>query len=193
VTRQLQLDHAHQQILQKTSFSNMYYTGESNFKRPLANPIVGLSLVVLGALGVLSPWYSYVGGLGATSNGWQMYEALESYYATDNDAVHEFSKGPFITVALSLGILALGGYIARNQWQGNPSKRKLVAYLAMILGGLLLWTGASTNRAIREICILEYVPECNQGVGLWTANVVSAAVFFIGPIILRNEDLTNGI
>jgi len=185
VTRQLQLDHAHQQSLQKTSFSNVYYTGESNFKPPLANPIVGLSLVVLGALGVISPWYSYVGGDG-TANGWQTYEALERYYATDNDAVHEFSKGPFITVALSLGILALGGHTARNQWQGNPSKRKLVAILAMILGGLLFATGYSTNRAIREFCILEYAPVCNQGVGLLAANVASAAVFFIGLVILRN-------
>lgn len=174
-----------------TSFSNMSYTGKSYFKPPLAKPIVGLSLVVLGALGFISPWFSY--GYGSYPfNGWQTSVQLEEFYRTF-DADFEFSKGPLITVALSLGILLLGGRIARNQWQGNPSNRKLDRILAMILGGLMFATGISTQRAIREVCNIEFLGLCNLGTGLLAAHLVSAAVFFIGLIILRNEDLTNGI
>lgn len=158
--------------------------GESEFQRPSANPAGGLALAFVGLLGFFSPWGSYAIGYGASGNGWQSYEALEANY--------KFSLGPFLTLILSSCVIALGIYIAKNQWQGKPSNRQTLAVLAMIIGVLLFATGYFTNRALGQL-LSENGYEFNQGYGLWLSNVVSVAVILSGPVILQNPDLTDGI
>lgn len=162
----------------------MFHMGESEFQRPSANPAGGLALAFVGLLGFYSPWGPYAIGYGASGSGWQSYEAL---YAND-----KFSLGPLLTLILSSCVIALGMYVAKNQWQGKPSNRQTIAVLAMIIGVILFATGYSTNRALDEL-LSENGFEFNQGYGLWLSNVVSVAVILSGPVILKNPNLTDGI
>lgn len=158
--------------------------GESEFQRPSANPSGGLVLAFLGILGFFSPWGNYAVGYGSSSNGWESYEALEAHY--------KFSLGPFLTVALSSLVIALGINIARNQWRGKPSKRQAIAVSVMSVGVLMYGTGYFTNRALGQL-FSENGYEFNQGIGLWLANVVSVAVIGCGLVILQTDNLTDGV
>lgn len=157
--------------------------GESKFQRPSANPAGGLVLALFGLIGFFSPWGSYAVLYGASGNGWETYEALETNY--------KFSLGPLLTLVLSSCVIALGIYIAQNQWQGKPSNRRIITVLAMTIGVLLFTTGYYTNRALGQL-FLDNGYEFNQGYGLWLSNVVSVALILSGPVILQNPDLTDG-
>lgn len=156
----------------------------SEFQRPSASPAVGLLLAFFGLVGVFSPWGPYAVGYGESGNGWESYEAL---YAND-----KFSNGPFFTLALSSCVIALGGYIARNQRQGKPSNGKTIGVLAMIIGFVLLATGYFTNRALGDL-LSEIGVGFSQGFGLLLSHLVSIAVILSGLLLFKIPDLTDGI
>jgi len=145
-----------------------------------------VTLLVFAALGVLSPFLSYVNldYYDESVSGWDSQEVFSEY--------DEFSNSPLLVMLGSLLILGIAIAVVVNQNQGRATNKVAVGVTTLVTGAVVALCAGMAYSSWDSI--LQYEGEVgSQGIGMWIGAVSGVASVVIGIVMLTVSKVTQGV
>jgi len=142
---------------------------------------VGITLMVLGTLGALSPFLTWIEDYDEAYNGWDTAEALSF--------LGRFSQGPVAALIAGAVTAVMGIVVFNASKNGKRLSKGGIGGGTLGCGAVTALSAGATYNALDEV-LQESGEFAAQGIGLSLAGLSGVVIFVLGIVLLNKGSLT---